>query len=384
VLAREAGAHVAELGQDLGGAHPASAGEGHHDPAIGQLGDQVLDPAGEFGQLGDQRLQGTRQRAHQLAFGVGLGLTGAAISSTAQAFEQRVGGAPPAVAMLGEEAGEALGPEAGGRFGRGIALEEGERDRTGEIAEDPRGAGPEALEHAAQLVGQRDARPNEVVAAAHQGAQRLDRVGLGRERAQAVAIGAQDVGQDEGVARVALGGDRTVARPAGLEQVGMDRDDAKAGVHQRVDQEAGGSLDRDRDRGRRPVLLQARAEGGEAGAIVADGKLVQDLSPGIDHAHRVRRAAPVDADHHRHGLVSSSWVIIPIAGSPGGVLIHRRSGWQPTAHLPVARHGLPATVAPLVSSGPSQGQRRWRSRRRHGTNAPPAYRPNQRQVEVAE
>ena len=94
-----------------------------------------------------------------------------------------------------------------------------------------------------------------------------------------------------------------------------------------------------------------------------------------------RRA--VDADHHRHGLVSS-WVIIPTAGSPGGVLIHRRSGWQPTAHLPVARRGLPAAVAPLVSRWPSQGQQHWRSRRRHGTNAPPAYRPSQRRPEVAE
>jgi hypothetical protein len=54
------------------------------------------------------------------------------------------------------------------------------------------------------------------------------------------------------------------------------------------------------------------------------------------------------------------------------------------AHLPVARLGLPAAVAPPVSSGPSKGERAWRSRRRHGTNAPPADRPNQRQVEVAE
>ena len=59
--------------------------------------------------------------------------------------------------------------------------------------------------------------PNQVVAAAHQAAQGLDGVGLRRERAQAVAVGAQDVGQDEGVARVALGGDGAVARPAGLD-----------------------------------------------------------------------------------------------------------------------------------------------------------------------
>jgi hypothetical protein len=46
--------------------------------------------------------------------------------------------------------------------------------------------------------------------------------------------------------------------------------------------------------------------------------------------------------------------------------------------------GFPAAVAPPVSSGPSKGERAWRPRRRHGTNAPPAYRPNQRQAEVAE
>ena len=31
-----------------------------------------------------------------------------------------------------------------------------------------------------------------------------------------------------------------------------------------------------------------------------------------------------------------------------------------------------------------RGRFPWRSQRRHGTNAPPAYRPNQRQVEIAE
>jgi hypothetical protein len=160
--------------------------------------------------------------------------------------------------------------------------------------------------------------------------------------------------------------------------------DDEAGFHQRIDQQTGWPLDRDRDVGRRPVLAQARDERLEADAIVADGKTVQDLSLGIDHANGVRAAAPVDADQHRHGLLPSLWPMIPTADSPGGMLIHRRSGWQPTAHLPVARLGLPAAVAPLGSSRPSKGERPWRARRWHGTNAPPAYRTNQRQVEVAE
>ena len=164
-------------------------------------------------------MQGARERADELT----LGLAGTSVGGAAQAFEQGFGGAAAAVAVLGEEAGEALGSEAGGGVGRGIALEEGERDRAGGIGEDPGGAGPEALQQAGQLIGQGDAGPDQVVAAAHQAAQGFDGVGLGRERAQAVAVGAQDLGQDEGVARIALGRDGAVAGPAGLDQVGMDR-----------------------------------------------------------------------------------------------------------------------------------------------------------------
>src|SRR4051794_34801434 len=45
----EALAHVAELGEDLGGADPACAREGHDDRAVGQVGDLVLDAAGQPG-----------------------------------------------------------------------------------------------------------------------------------------------------------------------------------------------------------------------------------------------------------------------------------------------------------------------------------------------
>jgi hypothetical protein len=64
------------------------------------------------------------------------------------------------------------------------------------------------------------------------------------------------------------------------------------------------------------------------------------------------------------------WRMIPVTGSPGGMLIDRRSGPQPAAHLPAARRGLPAAAAPQISRGPSKGEQHWRSRRRHGTSAP--------------
>jgi hypothetical protein len=81
-------------------------------------------------------LQSARERAHEFSLGFAFRFAGAPFWGAAQAFEQGLRGAAPAVAVLGEEAGQALGPEARGRFGRRIALEEGERDRAGEIAED--------------------------------------------------------------------------------------------------------------------------------------------------------------------------------------------------------------------------------------------------------
>jgi hypothetical protein len=70
--------------------------------------------------------------------------------------------------------------------------------------------------------------------------------------------------------------------------------------------------------GRRPVLAQARDERLEAGAIVADGKTVQNLSLGIDHADGVGTAAPVYADQPRHGLLSSLRTIIRLPGALAG------------------------------------------------------------------
>ena len=79
----------------------------------------MLDAAGELGDLGDQGLQGARERAHELALGLAFGFAGAPFGGAAQAFEQGLGGAAAAVAVLGEEAGQALGPEARGRSGVG-------------------------------------------------------------------------------------------------------------------------------------------------------------------------------------------------------------------------------------------------------------------------
>ncbi len=330
----------------------------------------MLDAAGDPGDLGDEGLQGARERAHEFPLGLALGFAGAAPRGGREPRQQRLGRAAAAVAVLSEEAGQALHVEAGGGLGRRIPLDEGERDGAGHVGEDRRRPGPEAVQERGQLIGRGDARGDQLVAPAHQAAQGLDGVGLGPERAQPVALGAQDVGEDAGVARIALGRDGAVARPARLHQVGVDRDDHEAGPHQGVDQQARGALDGDPRLAGLAVPGEALEQRSEALAVVVGPEPVQHRPLGVEHAHGVRAPAPVHADEHAHGLIPPRWRMVPAAGSPGGMLIDRRSGWRPAARLPVARLGLPAAAVPQVSPGPSTGERRWRSRRRLGTSAP--------------
>ena len=79
----------------------------------------------------------------------------------------------------------------------------------------------------AQLVGQLHAGGHQVVATAHQGAQRADLVGLRGQGFEAVAVGAQQIGQQVSVGRVALGAVAAVARSGGLDDVGVDRHDGQ-------------------------------------------------------------------------------------------------------------------------------------------------------------
>ena len=84
---------------------------------------------------------------------------------------------------------------------------------------------PIAAEQRAELVGQRHAGGDQVVAPAHQGAQRADLVALRPQRREAVPVGAQQVGEQEAVGAVALGAARVVARSGRLDGVGVDLSD---------------------------------------------------------------------------------------------------------------------------------------------------------------
>jgi hypothetical protein len=220
-----------------------------------------------------------------------------------------------------------------------------------------------ALEEAPQLVGEGHLLGDEVVAAADEGSKRQNAVALRRQRAQAVAVGAQDVGEHEGVAGIALGAGGAVAWPTGLEQVGVDRDERMAGGDEAIDDEPRRPLDGDGQPGGGAITVQAREPGVEAGAVVADLEAVDDGAAAVDDANGVAQTVPIQPDEHGHGHLSSASRRVTRAGRSCGSRTERRSGWPALAHHPVVvRRGRPAPAARRVSRGPSSGERRRPSR----------------------
>jgi len=372
VFGLEALANIAELGEDLGGADAAGTREGHDDPAVGELGDGVFDARGERSDLVDKAVEQGGECADELTLGVGFGFLGEAGWGGAQPGEEFGGRATAGVAMLGEEAGEAFLAEAAGAVGCGIAADEGECDRAVDGGEDMGGAGPEAVEQAAQLVGERGALGDEIVAAAHERAQGSDIVGGRHERSEAMPVGTQDVGEHIGIAGIGLAAGGAVARAAGFDDVRMDRDHRMTGFDQRVDEQAGGPLDGNGQFGRRRELAQGRQQRGEAGRVVADLLARDDLAGAVDNADGMACAAPIQSSVKGHMPISLGWCRLTRAGRSCGSLTDRRSGRQALALHPVVRCGLPAPAARQVSCGPSSGERAWPSRQMLGLlNATP-------------
>ena len=356
----------------LGGTDAAGAREGHDDLTVGEFGDSVLDARGELGEFADERFENGNEGAHELAPGFGLDLADLALRSRAQAVEQLGGGAPAGITVLGEEGPQALLAEPRGAVGGGIALGESERDRAVDFGEDRGGAGPEALEQAPELVGQGDPLHHQVIAGAHQRAQRPDLVRAGRERAEAAAIGAQDIGEHIRVAGIALTAGGAIARPAGLDDVGMDRHDRVTGRDQRVDDEAGRPLDGDRYLRRRRQPGQARDQLANPLGVVPHRKARNNAAGLVKDADSMGGTAPIHSRVVGHISGPPRCDRLARAGRSCGSLIDRRSGRLPVARHPVVRPNLPAPAARRVSRGPSTGKRHRPSRRALGwVNATP-------------
>jgi hypothetical protein len=268
--------------------------------------------------------------------------------------------------VLGKEARQALLAQVRSALRCRVAADEGKSDRRVHVGEDIGGAGPERLEQAPELIGERDAAVDQIVTRAYQGPKRAQLVALRLEGAKAMPVGAQDVGQHVGVAGVVLTR-AAVAGARGLEHVGMDRHDSQTRFDERIDEQTGRSLDCDEDAGE---ALELADQAFDAFLVVRQIEAQLDTAGSIEHANGVRLARPVDAGKVRtrsHGQAPWCWSKTSRAGRPGGELIKRRSGFSCLARHPVSRLSLPAPSAQRVSLGPSSGQHRRLSQKVHGS-----------------
>ena len=114
--------------------------------------------------------------------------------------------------------------------------------RSGEQAD---GAGQHVAQVRAELVGRGDTVVDQVLAGAAGAAQRDGGVGVGYQRPQPGPVGAQGVGEHEGVEPVVLVAGRAVAAAQVLDLVRGDHHHGQPGVEQGVDDGAVGAFDGD-------------------------------------------------------------------------------------------------------------------------------------------
>ena len=296
VFGGEAEAIVAEFGEDLGGIDGAGAWEGLKDVAVGVLGDESGDEAVSLADLGHEGLEDGEEASDELALGLALELAGESSRRGAETLEELGRRAAPRVVVRLEEALEALLSEASGALRGRVAVEEREGDGTVHVSENHGGTGPEAFQEATELVGELDASGDEIVAGADGSAQSLGLIRGYTQGWEAVTIGAQDIGEDVGIAGIALAERGRVARPSRFERVGVDRHDTEAGLDERVNEQARGALDRDGELARLTKAREAPDQVGEPLRGVFGNTAVLDSPLLVEETDVVLVTRPIDAD----------------------------------------------------------------------------------------
>ena len=185
-----------------------------------------------------------------------------------------------------------------------------------------------------------------------------------------MAVGAQDVGEHEGVAGIALAAGGAVTRPAGLDHVWVNGHHRMACLHQRIDDQARRALDGDGNVAGRCQTIELLAQFRQAGGIVRDFEVEQHGPGFVDHADGVADAPPIRPAKIWHGQFPLGCSTLPSVGRSCGTLIDRRSGPLSLALHPVARRVLPAPAMRRVSSWPFSGKRTWPSWRVLGSRRP--------------
>ena len=302
------------------------------------------------------------ERADDFPAGFGFGLADLAGRGAAQACDQIDDGAPAAVGVLPDELGEALLPEARGALRCGVAGEEREGDRGIDVGEEAGGPGPEPLEQSAELIGEGEALGDEVVSAAHEGSERARVVGGRAQGPEPVAIGPEQVGEDEGVAQVGLTAGGRVPGPTRLERVRVDRHYLEPGLEEGVDEHARGPFEGDADEPAPAKATQVAEELGEALGGMWDGALPVNAAGFVQDADGVGQAGPVDADQESHCVASVDGETLRGERSCRSLTDWRSGLLGHLARHPVAGLGLSSFGSgERVSYWPSSGERAWLS-----------------------
>lgn len=175
--------------------------------------------------------------------------------------------------------------------GRRWVAPERQRDRAVDLGEHLDGAGPEALQFRAQLVGQREPLAHEILARPRQRPQCLGGIAGGDQDLESVGVGAHQLGQHERIKAGALAARRVKARSDRRHLVGVDRDHAQPRVQRPLDQQRVRALERD----------QRHTEPGQPGAQRPDPALIvtvaaafEDPPARVNHTHCVLGASPIN------------------------------------------------------------------------------------------
>jgi hypothetical protein len=170
--------------------------------------------------------------------------------------------------------------------------QEGQGDRGVDLGEEADHGWEHVAQVCTQLIGRGDAVSDQVFAGPAGTAQRDGGVGVGDQRPEPGAVGAQGVGQHERVEPVVLVSRRSVAAAQVLDLVRGDHYDSQGRAEQGVDDRPVGSLDGDLADA---VLAQHVDELAQTGGGVGDRASVDLTAAAVHDRNRMVVASPVDA-----------------------------------------------------------------------------------------
>lgn len=201
--------------------------------------------------------------------GDGVGL-GSGLRELGVDFREKLGvGVVVGAAKIGEFR---VGKGTGGVWS-GVVLEEEERDLGLDVAEEVEGLWVVAQEDGLEAVGVGSDGFGEGIDEVELGLHFLDQLAIGFPGGKAMTVGAEKVGDEEGIGGVVVGAGGAMTRAAGADDTGGNDVDLITARKQEVDEEGVGSLESDETiRGRHIQLVDLVLQLGETLGGVREGE----------------------------------------------------------------------------------------------------------------